>query len=41
MDQYLSEIRERYGFSSHGKSYIVNYLNDREAISLIFRKLLF
>ena len=41
IDQYLPEIKEKYGFPSHVISYIANYLNDREAIYLIFRKLLF
>ena len=41
IDQYLPEIKEKYGFPSHVISYIANYLNDREAIYLIFWKLLF
>lgn len=41
IDQYLQEIKEKYGFPSHLISYTANYLNDNEAIYIIFRKLLF
>jgi len=41
IDEYLSEIKEKYGFPSYVISYIANYLNDKEAKYLIFWKLLF
>jgi len=41
INQYLPEIKERYGIPGHVISYIANYLNDREAMYLIFRKFMF
>ena len=40
-DKYLPEIREKNGFSSLVIFYTVNYLNNREALHLIFREMLF